>query len=767
MTSLLKAAALGVGLASAVLLVHADANSTQLDGYTREASQAQRSWEEKFRALPSGDKERDYMRHLSARPHNVGSPYDKENAEWILARFKEWGFDAHIENFDVLFPTPKDNHLELLEPRKFVAKLSEPALAIDPTSSQKDEQLPVYNAYSIDGDVTGPLVYVNYGMPNDYQQLERNGISVKGAIVIARYGAGWRGVKPKVAAEHGAIGCIIYSDPRDDGFSHGDVFPKGPFRPPDGVQRGSVTDTEYPGDPLTPGVGATPGAKRLNIKDAEVITKIPVLPISYRDALPFLSELGGRTVPQAWRGGLGITYRFGPGPAKAHLRVQSNWDQKTLYDVIAKITGSELPDQWVIRGNHHDAWVNGAEDPTSGMVAELEEARALGELVKQGWKPKRTIIYCAWDGEEPGLLGSTEWVETHGDELLQHAVAYFNSDSNARGYLGAEGAHVLQKFVNAVASDIPDPEKKMSVLERARLREVEEAKNSESREEALKRSDLRMGALGDGSDYTAFIDHLGIPAVDLGFGGEASGGVYHSIYDDFYWYTHFGDPTFAYERAESQTMGTAVMRLADAQVLPFDFEGFAATVKRYLSNVQEHLDTDQSEIKQRNAEIEAGVFDANSDPAKPLTPPPVEKVPPHFNFAPLQNAVDDLSESANHLAAAWKKAEDGGWNLPAATIQHMNQLMMHSGPALTEAAGLPHRPWFKNMIYAPGAYTGYEAKPLPGVLEALDRKNWAEAESQIPREAEALLREKKIVDELTATLGTSAPQPETSQNKSN
>ncbi len=740
-------------LTLAIGLCLADAPTAgDLDGYTPAASNAERAWETKFRAIPSTELQRSYMQRLSAHPHHVGSPYDKENAEWLLAKFKEWGFDAQIENFDVLFPTPKDNHLEMLEPHKFTAKLEEPAIPIDPTTSQKGEQLPVYNAYSIDGDVTGPLVYVNYGMPADYEQLARYRISVKGAIVIARYGGGWRGVKPKVAAEHGAIGCIIYSDPHNDGYAQGDVFPKGPFRPPFGVQRGSVTDTEYPGDPLTPGIGAVPGAKRLTLKEAETITKIPVLPISYADAQPLLAELRGPVVPEKWRGSLPLTYRFGPGPAKVHLKVQSNWDQKRLYDVIAKLPGSDLPDQWIIRGNHHDAWVNGAEDPVSGLVAELEEARAMGELVKQGWKPKRTIVYCAWDGEEPGLLGSTEWVETHANELLQHAVAYFNSDSNARGYFSADGAHVLQKFIDDVASDIPDPEKKMSVLERARLHKVDEADDTEAREQARRETEYQIGALGDGSDYTAFIDHLGIPAADLGFGGEAEEGVYHSVYDDFYWYTHFGDPDFAYERAESQLIGTAVLRMADADVLPFDFTGFAQTVKKYVSDVQEKLETSQADIRERNAEIEAGVFRANSDPKNPTYPPPMEKMPPHLNFAPLENALDHLTDAAAKLEAAWNKAQSDRWALPASSLARVNQLLMQSGPALTDPAGLPHRPWFKNMIYAPGAYTGYAAKPLPGVLEALDRKDWAEAESQVPREADALNRESKIITEITAVL---------------
>jgi N-acetylated-alpha-linked acidic dipeptidase len=740
-----------------------------LDGYKPDASRAERNWETKFRALPRPENERAYMQRLSAHPHHVGSPYDKDNAEWILAKFKEWGFDAHIETFDVLFPTPKDNHLEMITPRPFTARLTEPAISVDPTSAQTSEQLSAYNAYSIDGDVTGPLVYVNYGMPDDYEALARYGVSVKGAIVIARYGHGWRGVKPKVAAEHGAIGCIIYSDPRDDGYTAGVVFPDGAYRPADGIQRGSVMDTEYPGDPLTPGEPSTPGTRRLTIQQAETITKIPVLPISYADAQPMLAELKGRVAPAFARGGLPITYRFGAGQVKVHLKVESNWDTKTLYDVVAKVQGSDEPDQWVLRGNHHDAWVNGAEDPVSGLVTLLEEARSYGELMKQGWKPKRTIIYLAWDGEEPGLLGSTEWVEAHSNELLQHAVAYFNTDSNGRGYFEADGSHVLEHFINAVAHDVQDPEKKMSVWERAHLRRIASGKTAEEKDQARNESQLTIGALGDGSDYTAFIHHLGIPSADMGFGGESGGGVYHSIYDDFYWYTHFGDPNFEYERAESELMGTAVMRLADADVLPFNFEDFSSAVRRFLNDVQNLLQADQQTIRERNKEIEDGVFSATSDPLKPLLASPAEPVPPHFNFAPLQNALDDLSGSSARLSKVWNKTQGAGWNVPPDTINRINALLIQSGPALTDAAGLPGRPWFKNMIYAPGAYTGYEAKPLPGVLEALDRKNWTEAESQIPRAAAALERERKIVDEIANTIdesGGNVQAPATSSGRS-
>src|SRR6266851_2611872 len=497
------------------------ANETPLVGYSPRSSQSEREWEAKFRAIPDPANLREYMRRLSARPHHVGSPYDKDNAEWILAHFKEWGLDAHIERFDVLFPTPKVRVVEMLAPTKFTAKLEEPALAVDPTSNQKTEQLPTYNAHSIDGDVTGPLVFVNYGLPEDYEKLDRLGISVKGAIVIAKYLHSWRGVKPKVAAEHGAIGCLIYSEPQDDGYTRDNVFPVGPMRPADGVQRGSVMDfaSASPGDPLTPGIGATPDAKRLSLKDAKSITKIPVLPISYGDAQPLLAALAGPMAPDEWRGSLPISYHVGPGPAQVHLKVAFNWDTKPLYDVIAKIPGSVAPDEWIVRGNHHDAWVNGAEDPISGQIALLEEARALGILLKQGWKPKRTIIYCAWDGEEPMLLGSTEWAEYHAEDLQKHAAIYINTDGNGRGYLGVEGSHSLEKFVNSVARDINDPEKNISVWKRGQAARLVNG-SAEEKKDARSRADLRIGALGSGSDYTAFIDHLGIVSLNVAYGGE-------------------------------------------------------------------------------------------------------------------------------------------------------------------------------------------------------------------------------------------------------
>jgi N-acetylated-alpha-linked acidic dipeptidase len=729
-------------------------SSKSLIGYTSDSSRSEQDWEQKFRAIPEPDQVRENMRRLSAYPHHVGSPYDKDNAEWMLAKFKSWGFDAQIENFYVLFPTPKERLLELIAPTKYHAKLQEPPVPGDPTSGQTAQQLPTYNAYSADGDVTGPLVYVNYGMRDDYDQLDRMGISVKGAIVIARYGGGWRGIKPKVAHEHGAIGCIIYSDPADDGYDPGDVFPKGAYRPKEGVQRGSVEDTDYPGDPLTPGVGATKDAKRLPISESKVIQKIPVLPISYEDAQPLLAAMGGEVAPEKWVGGLPITYHMGPGPAQVHLVMKSNWDIKPLYDVIARIPGSTYPDEWVIRGNHHDAWVNGADDPISGTSAELEEGRALGELLKQGWKPKRTIIYCVWDGEEPGLLGSTEWVETHLQELRQHAVMYVNSDSNGRGYWRASGDHRLERFINDVARDIPDPEKsQLSIWQRARLQRLARAANSEDRGDLRRSNELRIGALGDGSDYAPFLDYAGVAALNIGFGGEGGGGVYHSVYDDFYWYTHFADTKFVYGRALAQLGGMSVMRMADADLIPLSFGDAADTVARYVKEVETLLKTEQDKQKEVNQELEEGVYDATSDPEHPTVAPKREELPPFINFAPLENGSSAMKRSADHFEKALAKAQqEGGSAYSTSALQQLNQKLLEAERGFLDENGLPERPWFKNQIYAPGAYTGYGVKTIPAVRESIEQKKWSNAEQGSQTVGRVLEHEAELIEEAAKQL---------------
>lgn len=724
--------------------------SGPLRGYSNDSAKAERDWETKFRAIPDPANLRAYMERLSKRPHHVGSPYDKDNAEWLLAKFKEFGLDAQIETFDVLFPTPKERVLELLAPTKFTAKLAEPTVAVDPTSSQHDEQLPVYNAYSIDGDVTAPLVYVNFGIPEDYETLDRLGVSVKGAIVIARYGNSWRGIKPKVAAEHGAIGCLIYSDPHEDGYFQGEVFPEGPFRPKDGAQRGSVMDMPiHPGDPLTPGVGATKDAKRLALSEVDVFTKIPVLPISYGDAEPLLAALKGPMAPAAWRGALPITYHVGPGPAKVHLKAQFNWDTKPIYDVVARIPGSTYPDEWIIRGNHHDAWVNGADDPVSGAVALMEEARALGTLLKQGWRPKRTIILCLWDGEEEGLLGSTEWAETHQDELRKYGAVYINSDGNGRGYLGVEGSHTLEKFLNGVARDIEDPETKLTVWKRLQLREIET-----QGAEARNRPDLRIGALGSGSDYTAFLDFLGVASVNMGFGGEDQGGIYHSVYDDFYWYTHFADTNFVYGRALAQTAGTAVMRLADSELLPYDFDNFTDTIRRYIDEVQKLAKDKRDQIIERNKRIDEGLFAATMDPRVPTIAPPKETVPPFLNFAPLDNGLAALQRTAEAYDKALAVAtENGGAALARAALKEANDKLIQVERALTLNEGLPNRPWFKNQIYAPGFYTGYGVKTLPAVRESIEQKEWKLADEEIGKVGKVLENAGEAIQGATAELG--------------
>jgi N-acetylated-alpha-linked acidic dipeptidase len=731
------------------------ADDQPLYGYSAESSRVERQWEEKLRAIPSPDNLRAYMQRLSARPHNVGSPYDKDNAEWIASKFKEFGLDTQIETFSVLYPTPKERLVELVDGGPhFTAKLQEPVVPEDPTSNQTAEQLPTYNAYSIDGDVTAPLVYVNYGLPEDYEILDRLGISVKGAIIIARYGHSWRGIKPQVGAEHGAVGCLIYSDPRDDGYAGGEVFPKGAWRPSEGVQRGSVQDsTVYMGDPLTPGVGAVADAKRIPIAESKSLTKIPVLPISYADAQPLLTAITGRAAPRAWQGGLAITYHLGPGAAKVHLKMFSNWDMKPLYDVIGKIPGSTIPDEWVIRGNHHDAWVNGAEDPLSGAVAVLEEARSIGELVKQGWKPKRTIIYCAWDGEEPGLLGSTEWVETHADDLRKHAVVYINSDSNGRGYFALEGSHTLEHFINDVARDVQDPETKLSAWKRDQLKEIEGAKTPEALRELRSRHDLRLEMLGGGSDHAPFINFAGVASLGIGFGGEDGGGIYHSIYDDFYWYTHFSDKDFVYGRALAQAGSTSVVRMADADLLPFQFSDFADDVKMYVREVEKFADKQREEIQENNQKLAEGMYEATADPRYSWVTPKKEEVPPHLNFAPLDNAVESLERSsAEYQKALDRVGASGGAALASASVKEVNEMLIQCEHKLTTPEGLPGRFWYKHELYAPGVYTGYAAKAIPAVREGLEQKKWKEAEESAARVAKVLESEAQHISAAAAKL---------------
>ena len=709
-----------------------------LQGYERQSVESQLALEAQFDRQLQKENLRDWLKRLTARPHHVGSPFGKEVAEFIAAQFRSWGFDTVIEQFDVLFPTPKTRLLEMTAPEPFTADLAEPAVEGDATSSQTKDYLPSYNAYSIDGDVTGELVYVNYGLPKDYELLAERGISVKGKIVIARYGGAWRGLKPKVAAQQGAVGCLIYSDPAEEGYREGDVYPKGPWRNDYGVQRGSVADIPVaPGDPLTPGIGATKDAQRLSVQAATTLTKIPVLPISSADALPLLRALGGPIAPDPWRGALPIPYHLGSGPAKVHLRLEFDWPIVPAYDVIAKLPGADRPEQWIIRGNHHDAWVFGAEDPVSGLVALMEEARAIGELAKGGWKPKRTIVFAAWDAEEPGLLGSTEWVETHRDLLRAHAVAYLNSDNNQRGFLSMGGSHSLERFVSEIARDVVDPQTKVSVGERLRARSILFG-TGDDRRELRERKDLRLRALGSGSDFTPFLQHLGIAALDLRYGGEGDGGSYHSAYDSYEHYTRFIDPGFDYGVALAKTAGRATLRLANADVLPLEFGNVAQTLSRYVSEVVKLSDTLREEATEFNRLLEDRTFQLAADPTQTFIPPTPKTPVPFLNFAPLQNAVAQVRDAARNFESERIKAGERG--LSRSTQQNLDRLFMGIERVLTRDEGLPRRPWYKHLVYAPGYYTGYGVKTLPGVREAIEERHWSDVNDQIEIVAKAFER---------------------------
>ena len=717
-----------------VTLSAASGQTKTIMGFTKASAEAQLKAEEKFDSYLQATNLDQWMKHLSARPHHLGSAYGKQSAEYIRDLFKSWGYDASIETYKVLFPTPKIRLLELISPIKFKAKLTEPGLKEDASSTQIKEQLPTYNAWSADGDVTGELVFVNYGIPDDYDQLERMGIDVKGKIVIAKYGGSWRGIKPKVAQEHGAIGCLIYSDPEGDGYFQGDVYPKGAYRNRDGVQRGSVMDLPvYPGDPITPGIGATIDAKRIDRKEALNLLKIPVQPISYADAQPLLAALGGPVAPEKWRGGLPITYHVGPGAAKVHLKLSFDWKMVDCHNVIAKLKGSELPDEWVVRGNHHDAWVNGANDPVSGMVALLEEARAVSELMKTGWKPKRTLVYCAWDGEEPALIGSTEWVEHHAGELEEKAVAYINSDGNARGFLNVGGSHTLEGMMGEVSRDVIDPETGITVLERSRSLKAVNAATPKARKAILDKKTLTLEALGSGSDYSPFFQHLGIPSLNLGYGGEDGGGEYHSIYDSYDHYIRFKDPKFSYGITLVKTAGRITLRLANAEVLPFDFKSFHSTVNNYLTEVMNVLDNMREATEIENQMIEEKNYTYASDPTLKYIPPVQKDAVPYLNFSTLQNAMSVL-EKASATFADLSVANPE----PNANVNRLNKILYQAEQKLMTESGLPGRPWYRHTIYAPGYYTGYGVKTLPGIREAIEQRRWTEAQEQIEIVAKAI-----------------------------
>jgi N-acetylated-alpha-linked acidic dipeptidase len=752
-------------LVAAAAALAADAAGPAMFGFTAAEAPDQRSLEQRFDAQLDPAELRAWLKNLSSEANQVGAPHDRANAEFVRDLLRKWGWDAQIETFEVLYPTLKQHTLELIAPTHFTATLSEPPVAGDETSARSDG-MPPYNVYGADGDVTGDLVYLNYGMPKDYEDLARRGIDVRGKIVITRYGGGWRGLKPKLAQEHGAIGCIIYSDPHEDGYARGDIYPRGGWRPPEGVQRGSVLDiTLYSGDPLTPGVGATKDAKRLAVSQAPTILKIPVIPISYADAQPLLAALGGAVAPARWRGSLPVTYHIGPGPAQVHLAISSDWSLKTLYDVIAKIRGSQSPNEWVVRGNHRDGWVYGAWDPLSGQVAMLGEAKAIGALVRSGWRPNRTLVYASWDGEEPGLLGSTEWAETHAEELEHKAVLYLNSDTNVRGFLDAGGSHSLQRLVNDVASGVNDPETGVSTEARLRARMQVEGYEQGGGEEgdaqqvkqnaklAAAGGDLPIDPLGSGSDYTPFLQHLGLTALSIEYQGEADqAGVYHSKYDTFEHYVRFGDPNFAYGVVEAETAGHIILRMADADVLPLQFTGFADTVSGYLDELRKAVDDKRNKAAELTRLIDGNAFGLVADPTRVVLAPEREVPVPQLDFAPLEQVTARLKKSAAAYDAGYARLTSGELHLGAAKRQQLNALLQGMEQRLTLAQGLPGREWYRHYVYAPGMLTGYGVKTLPGVREAIDGQRWDEAARYIPITATVLGNYCDGIDQATALL---------------
>jgi len=726
--------------------------------------QDQTSLERNFDASVDANEMKAWLKTLASEPNHVGSPHDKQNADFILGLFKRVGWNAHLETFNVLYPTPVSETVELQGPKPFKATLQEPPIPGDTSATAKQPALPAYLAFQGDGDVTAPLVYVNYGMRDDYKALARLGVDVKGKIVIARYGSGWRGLKPLLAQQHGAVGCLIYSDPSDDGYSVDTAYPQGPARPPHGFQRGSVEDmTIYPGDPLTPGVGATAHAQRLDRSKVPVILKIPALPISYADAQVLLASMRGRVVPSGWRGRLPITYRVGPSSAPVHLAVKSSWSLKPIYDVVAILKGSTYPDQWVVRGNHHDGWVFGGSDPLSGQVALLEEAKALGQLTRQGWRPKRTVIYTSWDGEEPGLLGSTEWAETHAADLKKKAALYINTDSNARGFLDVAGNHDFEHIVNQVANDVTDPEMHVSIGQRHRAKvradaaeptssdaETVDRQKAEAKIAADPKRDFPLDALGSGSDYSAFLEHLGVPSLNLEFSDEGnSAGVYHSRYDTFEHHTRFVDPGLVYDALLAKTAGRLVMRVADSD-LPLQQAGnFADAVGRYYAEIKK-LAGDRHEAAETQAKMVSDrVFELAADPTKTNGNPIPLKTVPKFEFAPLENAIERLKKSAHAYDEAFRK---NAAKLSPQACSKLQGLMLTIDQTLAPNVGLPGRPWFKNLVYAPGRYTGYGAKTLPGVREAIEDERWDDANKYAKLTADALNAYSTRLDQATAVL---------------
>ena len=683
-------------------------NAAPLDGFSANTSATQRRWEELFRSVPAPTSAREHLRRLTLEPHIAGTKEDYATAVYVRDQMKSYGLNAELKEYNVWLPYPKTTPIvELITQRRQRLSVTEAIVPGDPTSSNP-KITPLFNGYSASGDVTGPLVYANYGLPGDYEELKKVGVDVKGKIVIVRYGNSFRGVKAKVAEDNGAVGCIIYSDPADDGYMQGDVYPKGPWRPVASGQRGSVQYLfDYPGDPLTPGKPSIAGVPRLKPEDATDLTKIPVQPIAYDVAKTLISPLRGPVRPKGFQGGLPLAYHVGGTPdVKVRLKTDMDYKVRTIWDVVARIEGNQERDRWVVMGNHRDAWVFGAVDPNSGSSAMLEVARGFGDLLKQGWTPKRTIILCSWDAEEYGLIGSTEWAEENADDLREKAVAYLNVDvAVSGGNFGASSVPSLWKAIRDVTRDVKDPKTGKTIYQQWQ----EKAREGRSINEATNGGEARIGALGSGSDYTPFLQHLGVPSTDMGFGGDY--GVYHSSYDSFYWMDHFGDPGFVYHVAAAQIWGTLALRLADADALPFDYTDYATQIREFFAEALRLA-------KQKNLDTS---FDDRS----------------------MNAALEDFAKECSRVEKNRQEAVTTKAN--SAKLKLINDALIAVEREFIDERGLRGRPWYKHEIYAPGIYTGYAAQPLTDFRQAIDDRNSANTKESLERIVEAIKRATKAL----------------------
>jgi N-acetylated-alpha-linked acidic dipeptidase len=695
--------------------------ATLLDGFSTESSATQRRWEEQFRNVPAAASAREHLRKLTAEPHVAGTKEDYATAIYVRDQIRSYGLIAELKEYDVLLPYPKrPSVVELVAPRRERLGLTEAVIPEDPTSSSS-KIIPLFNGYSPSGDVTAPLVYVNYGLPPDYEALKQLGVDVKGKIAIARYGNSFRGVKAKVAEQNGAVGLLIYSDPADDGYMQGDVYPSGPWRPTTSAQRGSVQFLfQYPGDPLTPGQPSVPGVTRIKIEDATNLTRIPVQPISYGDAGRLLAPLRGPVRPAGFQGGLPHSYHVGgTNDVRVHLKTEMDYQIRKIWNVIARIDGAEEKDRWVIMGNHRDAWTFGAVDPNSGSTAMLEAARGFGQLLKDGWRPRRSIILCSWDGEEYGLIGSTEWAEENATELREKAVAYLNMDAAVSGpNFGASSVPSLWRLIRGATRDVRDPKTGKSIYQQWQDRfnggrpeaELTDAESGSDRAIA----EARIGALGSGSDYTPFLQHLGVPSLDMGFGGDY--GVYHSAYDSFSWMSRFGDPNFVYHVAAAQLWGTVAMRLADADALPFDYSDYAKQIREFFTESMKTAKRLKLNANLNDKQMSETLDDFAKEAAR------VEKS--------RQETIQEIQRSRVEANDRHPRA--------VAKLRKINDALIAVERDFVDEQGLRGRPWYRHHIYAPGYYTGYAAQPLPDFRQGLDDRNSTAAKESLDKIIELL-----------------------------